>query len=585
MVSFLQRTLLACLFLLALAVPSFGQTPVYNAYEVGKLRAFLDQPSAVAGKTNGKQENANYNPNDPSTYFGVAWSNDAANKRVTSVNWNSDGLGGTLDLSGFMAITRISVWNNSLSSVDLSNCTSLQVVDATINKLTSLNLTGSSAIISLKFGENELASIDLSTLVNLTSIYGLQNKLTAISLPANTKLADLSLGNNQLTSLDVTPLTNLTYLNVSDNKLSRLDLSKNILLNGLSILRNQLTALDLSKNTQLTGLSCEGNSLKFSDFPISSTITNFTYAPQGSMKIGTDVNLGSSTIKTFGVNETIDLSSQLTFNGKTTTYVWKKASNGTVVTPTTASGGKFTFSSNFGDEPIYCEMSNDQFPDFKGYIYNGCRNVFRTCNIHIGSTFSKYDAVEVAKLRAYFDATSIPGSKCNGLALNSFYIPDDPTTYPGITWRSDGTVKRVIAISLYMSTLSGPNSIKPVVFDISGFEWLSSASVQIPQQSVTVKDCPLLKNLDIYSWYESLGVVTCKNLPALVTARISSSDSTLTAVNLDFTQSPKLTKITLEGVDLAGAIFDKTKIVDLTLRANLTSFPYADYPNVNVSST
>lgn len=177
-----------------------------HAYEVGKLRAFLDQPSAVAGKTNGKQENANYNPNDPSTYFGVAWSNDAANKRVTSVNWNSDGLGGTLDLSGFMAITKIDVCNNSLSSVDLSNCTSLQDVVVAVNKLTNLNLAGCSAITSLSFGENELGSIDLSTLVNLTSIYGVQNKLTAISLPANTKLKYLSLGNNQLTSLDVPPL-------------------------------------------------------------------------------------------------------------------------------------------------------------------------------------------------------------------------------------------------------------------------------------------------------------------------------------------------------------------------------------------
>lgn len=552
------RALLAPLFVAVGALSALGQTPVYNAYEVGKLRAFLEQPSAVAGKTNGLQLNPNYNPNNPNSY-GVAWSNDATNKRVTSVYWSFYSLSGTLDFSGFMAITRIDIINNSLSSVNLSGCTSLQVVEANTNKLTNLNLAGCSAITSLSFGENELASIDLSTLVNLTSIYGVQNKLTAISLPANTKLKYLSLGNNQLTSLDVTPFTNLTQLDVSDNKLSR---------------------LDLSKNTLLTSLSCEENSLKLSDLPISSTITNFTYAPQGSMKIGTDVNMGSSTIQTFGVNETIDLSSQLTFNGKTTTYVWKKASDGTVVTPTTASGGKFTFSSNFGDEPIYCEMSNDQFPDFKGYTYNGCKKVFRTCNVHIGSTFSKYDAVEVAKLRAYFDATSIPGWKCNGLALNSSYIPDDPTTYPGITWRSNGTVKRAISISLSRSIWSGPNLIKPVVFDISGFEWLMSVSIDIPQQSVTVKDCPLLENLNIDSWTASLGVVTCKNLPALATARISSDGSTLTAVNLDFTQSPKLKKITLEGVDLAGAIFDKTKIVDLRLRANLTSFPYADYPNV-----
>lgn len=49
---------------------SISVLPIYDSNDFLKVQAFLDQPSAVAGKTNGQMINSAYDSNTPTTWRG-----------------------------------------------------------------------------------------------------------------------------------------------------------------------------------------------------------------------------------------------------------------------------------------------------------------------------------------------------------------------------------------------------------------------------------------------------------------------------------------------------------------------------------
>lgn len=74
------------------------------------------------------------------------------------------------------------------------------------------------------------------------------SSLTAVSgLPASLEKLDLS--ENKLTTLDVSKLANLTYLMVFNNELTELDITNNAQLTVLSCFNNRMTALDITNVT------------------------------------------------------------------------------------------------------------------------------------------------------------------------------------------------------------------------------------------------------------------------------------------------------------------------------------------------
>jgi Leucine-rich repeat (LRR) protein len=89
---------------------------------------------------------------------------------------------------------------------------------------------------------NSIESINLSNCVNLTSLWCSGNDITTLDLSNNKNLSELSCNQNQLTSLDV---------------------SNNPLLKVLSCYDNQITSLDLSGNTALIDLYCKANALEW----------------------------------------------------------------------------------------------------------------------------------------------------------------------------------------------------------------------------------------------------------------------------------------------------------------------------------
>ncbi|WP_294737593.1 T9SS type A sorting domain-containing protein [uncultured Flavobacterium sp.] len=121
------------------------------------------------------------------------------------------------DLTGIQSFTNLTHLlasnNGGLTSLDLSNMTSLLEVYTEYCGLTSLDVTGCSSLERLECGVNQLTSLDL----------------TGVS-----SLEFLTCFNNELTSLDFSPV-NLTYFYAGDNLFTEIDLSTQTNLLGFSL--------------------------------------------------------------------------------------------------------------------------------------------------------------------------------------------------------------------------------------------------------------------------------------------------------------------------------------------------------------
>ena len=194
------------------------------------------------------------------------------NTALTSLSCASNPLT-SLDVSKNTSLTRLSCASNQLTSLDLSKNTALTSLDCALNQLTSLDLSKNTSLTSLDCYFNQLTSLDLSKNTSLTELYCYRNQLTNLDVSNNTSLTRLWCYSNQLTSLDVSKNTSLTELACSENQLTSLDVSKNTSLTGLSCGNNQLTSLDLSKNTSLTQLECYSNQLTSLDVSNNTSLT------------------------------------------------------------------------------------------------------------------------------------------------------------------------------------------------------------------------------------------------------------------------------------------------------------------------
>jgi hypothetical protein len=138
-------------FLMCVVVAITAMSQTYNAHDLGKLRAFLVQPSGEEGQTNGEilgltaEEVAALEANEAwvekisdynvSVNVNVCWTDDSP-KRLAATDWGMTYLSGHLDLSGCTALTGLS-------------CYSPMGTDREPSELTILNVSGCSALTNL----------------------------------------------------------------------------------------------------------------------------------------------------------------------------------------------------------------------------------------------------------------------------------------------------------------------------------------------------------------------------------------------------------------------------------------------------
>jgi len=169
----------------------------------------------------------------------------------------------SLDVSGCTSLESLSCLNNQLTSLDVSGCTALTRLSCENNQLTSLDVSGCSALTFLSCGNDQLTSLDVSGCSALTTLWCHNNQLTSLDVSGCSALTTLWCHNNQLTSLDVSGCSALNYLRCENNQLTSLDVSGCSALTSLHCYGNQLTSLDVSCYSALTSLHCYNNQLTF----------------------------------------------------------------------------------------------------------------------------------------------------------------------------------------------------------------------------------------------------------------------------------------------------------------------------------
>jgi len=135
----------------------------------------------------------------------------------------NDNLLTTLDVSNNTLLERFDCFNNSLTSLDVTQNNKLDSLDCSSNMITSLELftpTGY-ALSKLDCSDNLITSIDKDK-QPLDYLYCSSNLLT--SLEVSWRLRELDCSNNQISALDLTENTILEKLLISSNSLSSLNL-------------------------------------------------------------------------------------------------------------------------------------------------------------------------------------------------------------------------------------------------------------------------------------------------------------------------------------------------------------------------
>ena len=194
---FMKKALLMIALMLG-SVTAFAQ----NKNEVKQLQAFLSQP-AEKGGTNATALKIT-DIKSPATWEGVT----VANGRVTAIEWKDKHLAGTLDLSGFTALTKVDVSRNAITSISVAGDAALVELNASRNKLSTLTLDGNAALTKL-------------------TVY--RNRLTDLDIAGTPLLENLNCSNNLFVELSVANATNLKTLNCQgchiDRKSTRLNSS------------------------------------------------------------------------------------------------------------------------------------------------------------------------------------------------------------------------------------------------------------------------------------------------------------------------------------------------------------------------
>jgi hypothetical protein len=286
--------------LAACATASSAQT--LNADETARLRSFLEQESAQAGKKNHEQ-------------LGIT--------QLENVDWKT--------VPGLVTTN-----------------VNLREFCCRYNRLTDLDISHNTKLIHFCGTGNMFEQIDISHNTELADFYCANNRLERIDLSHNRKLVNVALRTNRLTTLDCSAHPRLATLTCYDNRLESLDVSGCPALVSLDCKNNQLTTLDVPDSPELALFACQGNRLTFSTLPLPG-YRSYTYSPQAEIGVSFPADV-------------VDLSGEYLAAGQTSEYAWTDGV-GADVTPLSGEAGVFSFDRLYTGKTLVCRIRNAAFPD------------------------------------------------------------------------------------------------------------------------------------------------------------------------------------------------------------------------------
>ncbi len=196
----ISNTILYARWLAATDVTVDGIT--YNGNNYAKLRAFLNQESAVAGKTNGQMINTAYDENNPQTWTGVSWCigyyDDEDVKYIKEISWASKSLAGKLDISGAKYLYKLNCSSNQLVQLDIGKAEYIEELNCSSNQLTMLDISGVFYLNSLDCSYNHINELDATGSYSLNCS---SNDMTVLYL--NNEVYYLKCDGNKFTKIDM----------------------------------------------------------------------------------------------------------------------------------------------------------------------------------------------------------------------------------------------------------------------------------------------------------------------------------------------------------------------------------------------
>lgn len=158
-----------------------------------------------------------------------------------------------LVLSDFTYLEKLSCSWNSIINLSISNCNALNEISYHENPIESLTISKMSIIKNLSIFElpETLTSLNVSECVSLEWLNFVNNKLNTLYLDGNTALENVDCYNNQLVNIKITNHPSLKWLDCSWNQLKELDISQCTALEFLDCSWNLFTNIDFSNNKTL----------------------------------------------------------------------------------------------------------------------------------------------------------------------------------------------------------------------------------------------------------------------------------------------------------------------------------------------
>ncbi|WP_298425171.1 T9SS type A sorting domain-containing protein [uncultured Kordia sp.] len=143
---------------------------------------------------------------------------------ISYLDVNSSNISDLTGIEAFTSLETLFVYNNNLTTVDVSQNIALTGLLIAINQLTNIDLSNNVNLISISLNQNSITSLDLSSNVNLTQVYVEDNNLTALDVSTLPALEELTIPNNMVGQLDLSQNPLLTNVILNNNALTRLDM-------------------------------------------------------------------------------------------------------------------------------------------------------------------------------------------------------------------------------------------------------------------------------------------------------------------------------------------------------------------------
>lgn len=136
---------------------------------------------------------------------------------VKVIKCHKKGIENAQALNKFIGLQILSLYNNKITSIDLTSLTELRSLNLASNKLTDLNITGLAKLETLFLFKNKLKTVDLAGLVSVKKVRMMQNRLTHLDITPMVALETGYFFDNQLEDLQISGLEKLSFLDVKQN--------------------------------------------------------------------------------------------------------------------------------------------------------------------------------------------------------------------------------------------------------------------------------------------------------------------------------------------------------------------------------